>query len=696
MTPTLSRRDFLQSVAAGGAGLTLAFCSPWDSTEDLLPPSDSPFAPDAYIRLSVDGSLTIVLGQSELGQGVHTSLAMIVAEELDADWARVNVLAAPAHGAYANPLMQTQRTAWSASVRGWWTTLRETGARARAMLVAEAADRWSVPERQCRTSAGMVYHRDGIRHLPYGDLAESAGSRRPPRRVRLKSPDEFVLIGTSPNRLDLPAKIDGNATYGVDVRRPGMLTASVAHPPALGSEPTSVQDSDGMDQRGVRQVIQLHHSVAVLADSWWEAERWRQALSIDWSAPNRTADSDHMQTLLAEALTSGGTVARSEGRIDRALERAALRIDARYSTPYLAHVAMEPMSCVADVRDDKCEVWVPTQNQAGALVTASRVAGLPQDRVAIHTTMAGGGFGRRLYQDFVEEAVALSKIAGAPVKVVWTREDDMLHDFFKPMTAHRIGGSLDADGHLSAWHHQIAGGFGTDGAHDLAYDIRNVHVEYRRPGSVIKEGLWRSVDFSHNCFVVESFIDELANLAEMDPYRFRRDLLGDAPRHRAVLDRVAEVSDWGASEPGIAQGLALTASHGSVVGQVVELSTQEGVVRVQRIVAVVDCGIVVHPDSARAQVEGAIAMGLSAALTERVTFEGGRIDARNFDRYRLLRMPEMPQVDVHFISSGDAPGGIGEVGVPPVAPAIGNAIFQATGQRIRRLPYLSSGRLRDH
>jgi isoquinoline 1-oxidoreductase beta subunit len=542
----------------------------------------------------------------------------------------------------------------------------------------------------------MVYRRDGNRHFPYGDLADAAGRRRPPRLVRLKSPDQFVLIGTSPNRLDLPAKIDGSTAYAVDVQRPGMLTASVAHPPVLGSEPTSVQDSDAMDQPGVRQVVQLPHLVAVLADSWWEAERGRQALSIDWSAPNRTADSNHMQTLLAEALTSGGTVARSEGRIDRALERAALRIDARYSTPYLAHATMEPMSCVADVRDDQCEVWVPTQNQAGALTTAARVAQLPQDRVAIHTTMAGGGFGRRLYQDFVEEAVALSKAAGAPVKVVWTREDDILHDFFKPMTAHRIEGSLDANGQLSTWHHQIAGGFGTDGAHDLAYDIRNVHVEYRRPSSTISEGLWRSVDFSHNCFVVESFVDELANLAEMDPYRFRRDLLGDAPRHRAVLDRVAEVSDWGASKPGIAQGLALTASHGSVVGQVVELSNHEGVVRVHRIVAVVDCGIVVHPDNARAQIEGAIAMGLSAALREQVTFEGGRIDARNFDRYQLLRMPEMPRVDVHFISSEDAPGGIGEVGVPPVAPAIGNAIFQATGQRIRQLPYLSGGRLQDY
>jgi len=690
---SLNRRDFLQSVAAGGAGLTLAFCSPWDSTGDL-PPSDAPFAPDAFLRLAEDGTVTIVLGQSELGQGVHTALAMIVAEELDADWAQVEVLAAPAHAAYANPLMQTQRTAWSASVRGWWTTLRETGARARAMLVAEAADRWGVPEDQCHTSNGMVYHRAGNQHLPYGDLAEAAGRRSPPRRVQLKSPDEFVLIGTSPSRLDLPAKIDGSTVYGVDVRHPGMLTASVAHPPALGSEPTGVHDSEALAQPGVRSVVQLPHSVAVLADTWWEAERGRQALTIDWSPPNKTADSNHMQALLEEALTREGAVTRSDGRIARALDRATLRLNARYDTPYLAHATMEPMSCVADVAEDRCDVWVPTQNQAGALQTAARVAQLPQDRVAIHTTMAGGGFGRRLEQDFVEEAVVLSKMAGAPIKVVWTREDDILHDVFKPMTAHKIEGGLDGEGRLSAWHHQIAGGFSTDGAHDMAYGIRNVHVEYRRPASAIKEGLWRSVDFLHNCFVVESFTDELANLAETDPYRFRRDLLGDAPRHRAVLDRVAEVSDWGASKPGIAQGLALTASHGSVVGQVVELSAREGVVRVHRIVAVVDCGIVVHPDTARAQIEGAIAMGLSAALREKVTFEDGQIDARNFDRYRLLRLPEMPQVDVHFMPSGEAPGGIGEIGVPPVAPAIGNAIFQATGQRIRRLPYLSGGRLK--
>jgi len=693
MPPSLSRRNFLQSVTAGGAGLTLAFCSPWESAGDL-PPSDAPFAPDAFLRLADDGTVTIVLGQSELGQGVHTALAMIVAEELDADWARVEVLAAPAHGAYANPLMQTQRTAWSASVRGWWTTLRETGARARAMLVAEAADRWDVTEGQCHSSAGIVYHRDSNRHSPYGDLAVAAGLRSPPHRVRLKSPDEFVLIGTSPNRLDLPATIDGSTVYGVDVRRPGMLTASVAHPLALGSEPTRVYDAEALDQPGVRKVVQLPHSVAVLADTWWEAERGQHALTVDWSAPNRTADSDHMQALLVEALTSEGTVTRSKGSITRALDRASQRLDARYETPYLAHATMEPMSCVADVRDDRCEVWVPTQNQAGALQAAARVAQLPQDRVAIHTTMAGGGFGRRLEQDFVEEAVALSKMAGVPVKVVWTREDDILHDVFKPMTAHRIEGGLDGDGRLSAWRHQIAGGFGADGAHDMAYDIRNVHVEHRHPASAIREGLWRSVDFLHNCFVVESFLDELASLAEVDPYRFRRDLLGDAPRHRAVLDRVAEVSDWGTSKPGIARGLALTASHGSIVGQVVELSIREGVVRVHRIVAVVDCGIVVHPDTARAQIEGAVAMGLSAALREKVTFEGGQIDARNFDRYRLLRLSEMPQVDVHFMPSEEAPSGIGEVGVPPVAPAIGNAIFQATGQRIRRLPYLSGGRLR--
>ena len=693
MPPSLSRRTFLHSVAAGGAGLTLAFCSPWESTGDL-PPSDAPFAPDAFLRIAEDGTVTIVLGQSELGQGIHTALAMIVAEELDADWARVEVLAAPAHGAYANPLMRTQRTAWSASVRGWWTALRETGARARAMLVAEAAHRWGVPENQCRTLAGLVHHPDGSRHLPYGDLAEGAGRRTSPRRVRLKSPDEFRLIGTSPNRLDLPAKIDGSTVYGVDVRRPGMLTASVAHPPTLGSKPTSVDDAKALDQPGVRKVVQMPHAVAVLADTWWEAERGRQALTIDWSAPDQTADSDRMRALLAEALTTEGTVTRSQGRVARALDRAAQKLDARYDTPHLAHAAMEPMSCVADVQDEWCDVWVPTQNQAGALQAAARVAQLPQDRVAIHTTMAGGGFGRRLEQDFVEEAVALSRMAGAPVKVVWTREDDFLHDVFKPMTAHRIEGALDGDGYLSAWHHQIAGGFGTDGAHDMAYGIPNVHVEHRRPASTIREGLWRSVDFSHNCFVVESFVDELASLAEMDPYEFRRNLLGNAPKHRAVLDRVAEVSNWGEPEAGRAQGLALTASHGSVVGQVVELSTLEGLVRIHRVVAVVDCGIVVHPDTARAQIEGAIAMGLSAALTEEVRMERGQINALNFDRYQLLRFPEMPQVEVHFMPSGDAPGGIGEVGVPPVAPALGNAIFQATGRRIRRLPYLVEGRLR--
>jgi len=693
MSPSLDRRAFLQSVAVGGAGLTLAFCSPRDSTGDL-PPSDAPFAPDAFLRIANDGSITIVLGQSELGQGIHTALAMIVAEELDADWDRIKVQTGPAHPAYANPLMQTQRTAWSASVRGWWNTLRETGARARAMLVAEAAARWDVPTRECQALASIVHHQASNRQLTYGELVDAAGSRKPPRRVRLKSPDEFRLIGTSPRRLDIPAKTDGSTVYGTDVQRPGMLTASVAHPPALGSEPTSVHDAKARRLPGVRRVVQLPRAVAVLADTWWEAERGRQALIVDWSSPNQTADTDRMQTTLTEALSTEGTVAQSKGRVARALDRAVHRLDARYHTPYLAHAAMEPMSCVADVRDDRCDVWVPTQNQAGALEAAARVAQLPHDRVAIHTTMAGGGFGRRLEQDFVEEAVALSRMAGAPVKVVWTREDDFLHDVFKPMTAHQIEGGLDGNGRLSAWRHQIAGGFGTDGARDLAYDIPNVHVEHRRPASAIREGLWRSVDFSHNGFVAESFIDELASLAEADPYQFRRDLLADAPRHRAVLDRLAEVSNWGASEAGMARGLALTASHGSVVGQVVDLSVIEGAVRVHRIVAVVDCGIVVHPDSANAQIEGAIAMGLSAALTENVILKHGQIDAGNFHRYQLLRFREMPQVEVHFMPSRNAPGGIGEVGVPPVAPAVGNAIFQATGRRIRRLPYLVEGRLR--
>lgn len=690
----LGRRTFLKSLAAGGAGLTLAFCVPRDRRHPDPPPSDAAFAPNAFLRIDPTGATTIVVGQSELGQGVHTALAMILAEELDADWNRVAVLDAPAHPAYANPLMKTQRTAWSASVRGSWTELREAGARARAMLVEAAAEEWGVAVAECTTRAGVVAHAGTGRSLGYGELAVAAGRRRPPRRAPLKRASDFRLIGTSPLRLDLPPKVDGSAEYGIDVTLPGMLTAAVEHAPSLGGKPVAWREGDALAVAGVRRVIPLSDAVAVLAEGWWPAEQGRRALAVEWTDPDPAADGATIRRLLRESLATDGTVQRSRGHVGRALERAPRRVLAEYQAPFLAHAALEPMNCVADVSAERCVIWAPTQNQAGALETAARLTGLPPDRIEIHTTMVGGGFGRRLEQDFLAEAVILSQTAGVAVKVIWRREDDFVHDVFRPLTVHRIEGALDPDGRPAAWRHRIAGGFGGDGAGDMPYDIPNILVDHRRVDHPVREGLWRSVDFSHNCFVVESFIDELADLAGSDPYPFRRALLADGSRAAAVLDLVAEAASWGSPPPGRHQGMALTASHGTVVAQVVEVSVTDDRPKIHRVVAAIDCGTVVHPDTVRAQVEGAVAMGLSAALAEEMVLERGRPGARNYDHYPVLRMGDMPEVSVHLVTSHEAPGGVGEPGLPPVAPALGNAIYRATGRRIRRLPFLVKGRLR--
>ena len=689
----LTRRTFLQSVAAGGAGLTLSFCARPDEGAGP-PPSEAPFAPNAFIRIAIDGTVTVVLGQSELGQGAQTALAMILAEELDAAWDSVVVETAPAHPAYANPLMQTQRTAWSASVRGWWLPLREAGARARSMLIAEAAERWGVDPERCVASNGIVQHSSTARTLRYGDLAAAAGLRLPPRRVSLKTADEFHLIGTSPLRLDIPTKTDGSAVYGIDVVRPGILTASLAHAPAIGSRPDSVDDTEALAQNGVRRVVRLSNAVAVLADTWWAAERGRRALRVGWSPADPAADSEAIRESLMRALESDGAVIESRGSVSRMLDRADSRIDAQYEAPHLAHATMEPMTCAAHVEPDRCTVWVPTQNQAGALEAAARASGLPQDRVDIHTTMVGGAFGRRVYQDFVIEAVRLSRETNTAVKVVWTREDDFQHDRFRPHTIHRVSGALDREHRLEAWHHRVAGGFGADGARSLPYAIRHFAVEHHAQPSPVPEGLWRSVDFSHNAFVVESFMDELALSAGADPYAFRRELLADRPRERNVLDRVAELASWGTPVEGRYQGLALTVSHDTVVALVAEVTFEDGIPRVHRIVTAIDCGVVVHPEGASAQVEGAVTMGLSAALREEILLRDGTVESRNFDRYPVLRMKDAPDISVHFLASGEPPGGLGEPALPPVAPALGNAIFQATGVRVRRLPFVVGGALR--
>ena len=706
----ITRRDFLKTGALVGGGLVLGIHLPVRKSFSETPTQPAvPIVPNAFIRIGTDDTVTIIVNHSEMGQGVYTSLPMLIAEELECDWSKVRVESAPVDPVYNHTAYGMQMTGGSSSVWSEYERLRKVGAAAREMLIDAAAAVWKVDKASCRTEKGKVILGSG-KKLTYGQLADKAAVMPVPQDVTLKDPSKFKIIGKPTKRLDTPDKISGRAIFGLDMRVPGMLTALVARPPVFGAKIVSVNADKAKTVPGVQDVVQVPSGVAVIASGFWPAKKGRDALEIVWDeGEGATFSTSGMRDQYANLAKTPGAVAGKEGDSAVAFPKAAKQVSAEYEVPYLSHATMETLNCLVDLRADSCEIWTGTQFQTVDRNAAARVAGLEPEKVKIHTTFLGGGFGRRANprSDFVIEAVQVAKAVGKPVKVVWTREDDITGGYYRPMWFDRIAAGLDAGGNPIAWQHTIVGqsilsgtpfeqmlvkngvdGTSVEGAKDIPYGIQNILVDLHSPKLAVPVLWWRSVGHSHTAFVVESFMDELAYAAGKDPYELRRMLLAGHPRHLGVLNLAAQKAGWGMPpQKGRARGMAVHESFGSYVAQVAEVSVSPaGQARVHKVVCAVDCGRFVNPETIKAQMEGGIVFGLSAALYGAITFKNGRVEQSNFNDYPLLRLNEMPEVEVHIVPSTEKPGGIGEVGVPPIAPAVCNAIFTLTGKRIRRLP----------
>jgi isoquinoline 1-oxidoreductase beta subunit len=709
MSDTVSRRTLLTGGLAGG--FLLAFHLPVRAltpNEPVQPPdaTDGKFAPNAFIRIDAAGQTTLVMPQVEMGQGVYTSIAMILAEELDADFAKVTLEhAPPSDKLYGNPMFGIQATGNSNSIRAWWTQLRNAGASTRAMLVQAAAQQWQVEPASCTTSKGEVIHKDSGRKLAYGELAASAGSQTPPKDVALKDPKDFVYIGQPLKRLDTPDKANGKAVYGIDAILPDMKFATVAACPVFGGKVGKVDDSAAKKIAGVRKIVVLDDLVAVIGDHMWAAKKGLDALKIDWDeGPNARISSKDIWQDLRAASEKDGAVAKSEGDIAKGLATGD-RLDASYELPFLAHATMEPVNATVHVKPDSCEVWTGTQIMTRVQSAAAKAAGLPVDKVIVNNHLLGGGFGRKLEPDMVVAAVRVAKQVDGPVKVVWTREEDIQHDVYRPAYRDTISATLSG-GKIVGWKYKVAGsaimarwfppGFqkgvdidGVDSAIDMPYDIPNFHVEFvRAEPPAVPTGFWRGVGPNNNVFAIESFMDELARKAGKDPIEFRRGMLAKNPRLLAALNLAAEKSGWGQQLPTrVGRGVSVQPSFASFIATVVEAEVDEqGEVHVHRVTCAVDTGIAVNPDTVMAQLEGGLIFGLTAALYGEITIDRGRVQQSNFNDYRMLRIDQAPKIEVHVIKSGEAPGGIGETGVTAGPPALRNAIYAATGVALRRLP----------
>lgn len=698
---TLSRRDVLKASAVVGGGLLLGLSLPQRATAATLGKAGG--QPVAWLRIAPDNTITVLVDRSEMGQGVYTAMTQLLAEELEVEPATVCVTAAPVGDAYINALLGGQLTGGSTSVRDGWEKLRRAGAQARTMLVQAAADHWSLPAASLYASGGAVYDGRGHR-LTYGELAESAAKLPLPKDVELKPTSAFKVVGKPHQRLDTGIKVDGTAVYGIDVKLPGMLHASIEQPPTVGGKLQSFDASAAEKLPGVHKVVATVSGVAVIADHYWQARKARAALKVTWDAgANATLDSAKIAATLKTGAANAGKPARQDGDAAAALGKAAKVLRATYNLPLLAHATLEPQNCTADVKADRCDLYAPTQFQVLAQGVAAQAAGLAPAQVEVHTTYLGGGFGRRLEVDFIPAAVECSKAVGRPVKVIWTREDDMTHDTYRPAFHDEIAAGLDQDGRIVAWHMhltapsvtarmfpgiaaQMVDPFAVEAAANYPYDVPNVHVDYHQQEVGVDVGYNRSVSHAPNCFVVESFMDELAHAAGKDPYEFRHGLLARQPRYRHVLEEAAQRGGWGKAPKGRFQGISLMEGYGSYLAMVAEISIARGQLKVHKLTCAVDCGQMVNPNIVAQQVEGGIVFGLSAALWGEITLAGGEVQQKNFDTYRLVRMNESPEIVVHLVDSGAAPGGIGEPSVAMVAPALGNAIFAATKKRVRALP----------
>jgi CO/xanthine dehydrogenase Mo-binding subunit len=687
----LGRRDFLVLGVTAGSGLVLAAYVPGQRRRGAA----GSLQPGAFVRIDPDDTVTIWMARADMGQGVRTALPMVVADELDADWERVKVIQADAHPSRYG----RQGTFGSTSVRsGAWTPLRQAGAAAREMLVAAAAARWSVPATECRTERGQVAHERSGRKLSYGSLATAAAALPVPSNPRVKDPSEFRLIGTRVPQVDVAAKVTGTAGFGIDVRQPGMLYATVLRCPVFGGRPASFDAAAARAVPGVRDAFAISSGVAVVASDTWAAFQGARRLRIDWDPGEFNLSSADLAAEFDRRMTQAGVVARSEGDAAAALRDASRRVEATYDAPFLSHATMEPMNATAHARADGCEVWAPTQNPQGAQAAAARLTGLPPERVTVHVTYLGCGWGRRSRTEFVEDAVETSMKVGAPVQVVWTREEDMRHDYYRPAARCRFEGALDREGRVTALVARVVATpinpgsavdrNGVDGIVNSPYRFPSLLVDNHAVATPVPIGYWRSVGPSQNTFFLESFVDELAHAGGQDPVALRRRLLSAHPRALKVLNVAAEKAGWGTPPPnGRARGVALVEDKESIVAQVAEVSVQGDQVRVHRVVCAADCGQIIHPGIVEAQLAGAVMGGLSAAFHEEITLEGGRVRQGNFHDYGLLRITEAPRVEVHLVSSGASPGSVGEPGLPPAAPAVANAVFALTGKRIRSLPF---------
>lgn len=743
--PLVSRRQFLITGAAVSGGLLVGCGKPAASDRlggpDVLPVHDGEVALNGWVKIAPDGTVTVAVPRSEMGQGVLTSLPMLLVEELDARWDDVKVEQAPVAQIYANAALllnvvpfasdddgllarlmrasvqrlgyalSLQVTGGSSSIRDAWEPLRLAGATARAMLVQAATRRWGVAPAQCRVEAGQVIHTGTGARLGFGELAKEAASLAPPQDVAFKDPAQYRLIGKPVPRKDIPAKVNGSAVFGIDVKVDGMVHAAIAQPPVFGAKVARVDAQAALQRRGVLKVLQIPQGVVAVADNWWRARQALADVRITYEASphDKLNSADLFKQHQDELARNEGFSYGTKGDPEAAFKQAAKVIEAQYWAPLLAHAAMEPINCVAQVKAGRVTVWCATQSPSLAKWKAAQVAGVDADQVTLHVPYLGGGFGRRLELDMVEQAVAIAmQLDGKPVKLLWSREEDMQHDMYRPAALSVFRAALDGQGRLTAWSNRVAAqSVGHDsfkrllpkaasnlpdknqieGAFDIPYDIEHITVRQVRPETPVPVGSWRSVGHSYNAFFTESFVDELAHAAGQDPVAYRDKLLGAHPRHRAVLALAAGKAAWGTPLPaGRARGVALHESFGSICAEVAEVSIEGGQVRVHRVVCAIDCGVVVNPDTVEAQMQSAIVYGLSAALYGEITLANGRVTQSSFPSYDVLHMAQMPVIETHIVPSTAAPGGVGEPGTPPIAPAVTNALFALTNQRIRALP----------
>jgi isoquinoline 1-oxidoreductase beta subunit len=678
--------------------ISLSGTSEADSKNNLAADNKS-FSPDIWIRLDKNNAITVSIAASEMGQGVLTSLTMLVAEEMEADWGQVRAVHAKADPAYGY-----QATGGSKSMRNNWEKLRMAGAAARQVLLEAAAKKWDINISQCRAQKGKVVRIDNAEQVSFGELVDFTQDIPLPQSVNLKTHDQFRIIGKSVPRIDTPIKVNGSALFGADIQIEGILTAIVVHPPVFGAQLGAIDSTESIKVEGVQHVIPINEGVAIVASDFWSAKKGMGLLKVNWS--DQAAEKENSQSInkkFQHALTLEGEVHRNDGNALNVINDSQNVISVQYEAPFQAHATLEPMTCTAHVHDGMCEVWVPTQAQTKSQRVAAKQSRsvfkhmiyrglkLENDDITINTTMIGGGFGRRLKTDFVSEAVQISRAVNAPIRLIWTREEDIQHDFYRPASLHKISAAVDNDGKPIAWHHAAAGSdIDMYGARDMPYDIKNVYVEKNPVDLAIPTGPWRSVNHSYNAFVIESFIDELAMVNNFDPLQYRIELLKDKPDYITVLEKAAEKAGWGKPLPdGHFHGIAVYKCFGTYVAQVAEISIDESnKIIPHRITAAINCGLVVNPDTVISQLESAIAFGLSAALKGEITIRDGHVEQSNFHDFPILRFDEMPEVDVVFVKNNkNSPEGVGEPGVPPVAPAIGNAIYAATKKRCRVLPF---------